>query len=162
MKIFFFISGDKDCRSLFSDNEMNPFLIKERKDKKHSNIHFYSSLSKFLDDHVKEIKLNDENEKQRLIDDLCESKNFQTTHGIIAMLNKYTGWSEQQVEKLCYALVNNSQVKWIIGDCDIFDFYHSLLSEIADNMFENETVSKAMELIKDYDIQKDDNDICFY
>lgn len=157
----FFISGDKDYRSLFSNNEMNPFLVKEWNDKKHSNIHFYSSLSKFLDDHVKEIKLHDENEKQRLIDDLCESKNFQTTHGTIAMLKKYTGWTEQQVEKLCYALVNNSQVKWIIGDFDVYNFYHYLLSEIDEDNFKNEVVGKAMELVNDYDIPNDD-DICFY
>lgn len=77
------------------------------------------------------------------------------------MLKKYTGWTEQQVEKLCYALVNNSQVRWIIGDFDIYNFYHSLLSEIDEDNFKNEVVGKAMELVNDYDIPNDDN-ICFY
>ena len=40
----YFISADKDYRSLISDGNMNPFLLKEWEDKKESKLYFYSAL----------------------------------------------------------------------------------------------------------------------
>jgi hypothetical protein len=126
----YFISGDKDYRSVISDDNMNPFLIKEWENRKNSKIHFYSTLVGFLKEHVKEIQLKAETEKQELIEDLYKSNSFTTTHGVIAELKKYSGWTELQIERLCSALEDNSQVSWIIEDSDIYEFYHSILSDI--------------------------------
>lgn len=102
-----------------------------------------------MDDHVKEIKLHDENEKQKLIELLYKSESFQTTHGVIAMLKQHTGWTEQQIEKMCSALIENSQVNRIVTDPDVNNYYHSLLSTIDDEG-NNDIVNKAVKLIKDY------------
>lgn len=126
----YFISVDKDHRSEFFDDTLNPFLANEWKQKKHSEIHFYTNLVKFLNEHFEDIKLKTEQVKQDLIDKLETSPNFLSTHGIIAMMSKYTGWTNAQIESICSAAENNTQVSWLLGDDDVVEFYKSLLSKI--------------------------------
>lgn len=125
-----FISADKDYKSILSDDEFNPFLKEEWGQKKSSRILFYKNLVSFLNEHVEDIKLKTEEEKQKLIEQLSQSGSFTTTHGVIAMLKKYSGWTEDQIEKLCSIAEDNSQVSWIIRDDDVNSFYHDLLKNI--------------------------------
>ncbi len=143
----YFISADKDYRSLVSQENMNPFLIKEWEEEKQSKVYFYSTLVGFLNKHVKEIQLESETEKQKLIDELYNSGSFQTTHGIIALLTKYSGWTEQQIEKLCSALEDNNQVLWIIDDSDVNDFYHSILSTIKYDELEDSATKRVIDTL---------------
>lgn len=126
----YLISSDKDYCSEMFDDKINPFLENEWKNKKKSNIFFYKNLVSFLNEHFEYIKLRTEREKQDLIVRLNSSYNFECTHGIIAMLNKYTGWTELQIEEICQAAENNNQVKWILEDTDIYNFYYYLLADI--------------------------------
>jgi hypothetical protein len=141
----YFISADKDYRSLLSDKKMNPFLVSEWENKKHSNIFFYSNLVDFLNEHAKNIQLETENRKQELIDELYCSGSFQTTHSVIAMLNKYSGWTEQQIEKLCLALEDNTQVLWILEDTDVFEFYCSVLAAVKYNELDDCATKRAID-----------------
>lgn len=125
----YLISSDKDYRSEFFDDTLNPFLNNEWKQKKKSTIHFYTNLVPFLNEHFKDIQLQTEQEKQELIEKLNSSHNFVSTHGIIAMMSKHSGWTESQIEDICNA-VNNNQVGWILGDDDVLDFYSRLLSKV--------------------------------
>lgn len=148
----YFISADKDYRSLVSEGNMNPFLVQEWTKKKNSNIYFYSNLVGFLTEHVKEIQLQDEMDKEQLIEDLCESPNYQTTHGVIASLNNYSGWTDSQIDKLCSALVNNTQVQRIITDLDVLKFYLTILSNIdADKLYDANIKEATDILLKSYD-----------
>lgn len=148
----YFISADKDYRSLVSDGNMNPFLVHEWTNKKKSTIYFYSDLVGFLNEHVKEIQLQDEINKEQLIEDLCESPNYQTTHGIIASLNNYSGWTDSQIDKLCSALVNNTQVQWIITDLDVLKFYLTILANVDMDKLSNGNIQQATDIIlKSYD-----------
>lgn len=148
----YFISADKDYRSLVSNGNMNPFLVHEWTNKKKSTIYFYSDLVGFLNEHVKEIQLQDEINKERLIEDLCESPNYQTTHGIIASLNNYSGWTDSQIDKLCSALVNNTQVQWIITDLDVLKFYLTILANVDMDKLSNGNIQQATDIIlKSYD-----------
>lgn len=145
----YFISADKDYRSLVSEGNMNPFLVHEWTNKKKSNIYFYSNLVGFLNEHVKEIQLQDEIDKEQLIEDLCESPNYQTTHGIIASLNNYSGWSKTQVERLCNALVTNTQVHRILTDSDVWAFYLTLLSNLKTEDSLNTATQEAIEMLEE-------------
>ena len=126
----YLISADKDYSSEIDINKINPFLEDEWKTNKNSNIFFYKDLVSFLSEHIKEIKLKTEREKQDIIENLKRSGGFSETHGIIAMLNQYNGWTEVQIESICEAAVENTQVKWIFEDQDIYDFYHKILSKV--------------------------------
>lgn len=147
----YFISADKDYRSLVSDENMNPFLLKEWEDKKGSKVYFYSTLVGFLNAHVNEIQLKAETDKQKLIDKLYESGSFASTHGIIASLKQYSGWTEQQVERICSALVDNNQVSWIIEDSDILDFYNTIVAGFNYEELSDCSIKQAIEIINETD-----------
>ena len=144
----YFISADKDYCSLVSKEHMNPFLVEEWREKKNSNIFFYSNLVDFLNEHVKEIQLQDEILREKLIDELYKSPNYQTTHGIIASLNNYSGWSEPQIERLCEALIDNTQVNWILTDSDVWNFYLTLLSNIETEGLSDCAIRQAIDMIE--------------
>lgn len=150
----YFISADKDYHSLMSDKNMNPFLVHEWETSKHSRIFFYSNLVGFLNEHAKDIKLESESEKQKLIEDLCNSWNFQTTHGIIAMLGKYTGWTETQIEDICHAAEHNSQVNWILEDDDVKKFYYTILSEVNYEEINDSSTKRIIDFYGEKSIQK--------
>lgn len=147
----YFISSDKDYRSEILDDVFNPFLAEEWKQKKKSNIHFYTNLVPFLNKHFEDIKLQAEQEKQDLIDRLKMSPNFESTHGLIAMMNRHSGWTEAQIENICSAAEDNTQVAWILGDMDVLDFYSRLLSHINYNKLHDSATKRIMEIV--FDVQ---------
>lgn len=121
------ISADKDYSSIIDSNRINPFLENEWKRKKNGNIKLYTHLVDFLSEH--DIVLETEKEKGKLINKLKESPNFISTHGTIAMLKEYSGWTEAQIEELCKCVCENSQVGWILEDYDVSQFYFDLLDD---------------------------------
>lgn len=125
----YFISSDSDYISKLDKSKMNSFLLREWRDNKHSKIFFYKSLVEFLNEHIKEIKLEHEKNKEELIESLLFSRSFEMTHLAIEGLNHYSEWTEEQVSNLCHAYISNSQVNWIIEDADVFDFYYRLLND---------------------------------
>lgn len=143
------ISADKDYRSIINDNKINPFLEKEWNEKKKSKIKFYTNLVNFLDEHVEGIELESEQEKQNLIKQLSHSSNFQSTHGIIAMLNKHSGWTYAQTEELCKCVLENDQVGWILNDIDVYEFYTRLLSELDINSVEDSNINKVSSMLEE-------------
>lgn len=140
----YIISADKDYCSIIDVKKIHPFLEKEWSETKESSIKFYTNLVDFLKDHVTDIKLESERERQELIEALKSSENFQTTHGIIAMLNKYSSWSNQEIEDLCECANENSQVYQILDDYDVNQFYTGLLSDLDSGLSQNEKVLKAI------------------
>ena len=86
----FFISSDQDYRSALESNDMNPFLVEEWSTKKQSSIHFYTRLVHFLNEHIKEIEIQSENEENQLISQLLQSYNFSQTHYLISLLCNYS------------------------------------------------------------------------
>ena len=86
-----------------------------------------------------------ETEKQELIGKLVNSPNFITTHGVIAMMNKYTDWTDAQIEKLCSAVIDNTQVGWILGDDDVFEFFSRLLNNPKFHEMKECSISRVLE-----------------
>ena len=143
----FFISSDKDYRSDLYDDKLNPFLENEWITRKKSNIFFYRNLVPFLNEHIREIQLKTEQEKQELIEKLKHSFDFLSTHAIIAALNNYSGWTDSQIEDLCYAAESNSQVGWILGDLDVLTFYSNLLSKVNYNRLSDCATKRIMKAV---------------
>lgn len=153
----YLISSDKDYSSLICNDNMNEFLVKEWRNKKESKVHFYSTLVGFLNEHVQEIQLKEEIKKQEYISELINSKSFMETHGLVALLKKYSSWTKADIAKICCALVYNAQVKWIIRDDDIFDFYNTILSNVKYDEV-GECAKKAFEIIKEIDVESSEGD----
>jgi hypothetical protein len=123
----YFICGDKDFRSVLSDNRMNGYLYNEWNVIKKSEVILYKSLTDFFNLHLKHIELKTENYKNALIEQLRDSYSFANTHSVIARLSVFSSWSEDQVIALLKAADTNGQVSSIITDSDISSFYESIL-----------------------------------
>lgn len=74
----------------------------------------------------------EKDEWDELIEHLLVSPNFQTTHSLIAKLQKNSYWTAHQIDELYRAVVDNSQVGCVITDSDVCSFYRSLLTDITD------------------------------
>lgn len=127
----YFISEDSDYCSPLDENKMNSFLNNEWKEIKHSDIHFFSSLKEFLKDCSDEMNKenSEESQKDSLINDLINSESFNETHRIIEALNGFSSFSDDQVYRLCFAVLSNNQVEWILTDSDIRSFYAKALKK---------------------------------
>ncbi|MBP3836428.1 MAG: hypothetical protein J6E31_04990, partial [Pyramidobacter sp.] len=151
-----FISADKDYRSVIDDRAFNLFLKEEWQKKKRSNIHFFVSLVEFLKAHAKEIELQTEQKKDELINGLKKSYNFQTTHAVIRALGEFHDWSTQQIDDLCKAAIDNSQVLWILGDDDVLSFYKKLLSSTT---AKSECIDELKSRISEFDQSEEEDSV---
>jgi hypothetical protein len=114
-----FITDDRDYSSALDSAAMNPFLVKEWKERKESNLWFYKNLSAFFRDHYPNIKLEMESQKGALIEALANSPTFASTHAIVAGLSKHADFTPEQANGIVNAANTNSQVGWICGDPDV-------------------------------------------
>jgi hypothetical protein len=154
----FFISNDNDYSSVLDVKRFHPFLMDEWMQKKKSNIIYFKSLVEFLNEHFADIKLKAEQQKEMLIKNLSMSGSFVATHKYISQLSKYTDWSVQQVEELCSAAVENSQVYRIFDDDDVFAFYQNLLNSGTGKKCSGETVAAVRAMIAEVISQKNESE----
>lgn len=150
----YFISADKDYKSVIDEQRINLFLKEEWEKKKKAKVHFFVNLVSFFKAHVHEIELETEQHKEELIDSLRNSCNFANTHAIVSELKKIVDWSEQQKEDLCLIAIDNFQVSYILGDDDIYAFYEQLLSS-THTQTETESIKEVKEKINNLKKQKE-------
>ena len=81
--------------------------------------------------------------KTDLLIALENSRSFARTHEIVKKLSRHVTWSHEETEQLCYIAVNNSQVKYIIGDADVKQFYSRVLKN-AGRLTEDMAAVKGM------------------
>jgi hypothetical protein len=125
----YFISGDKDYISPLDENLFEPYLESEWSSTKLSKIIYYKRLSSFFKDKFPEIKLASELEKDLLIRELADSRNFSNTHSVIAKLKNYVEFSPTQVNEISQAALLNTQVSWIIEDEDVNQFLKQIVKD---------------------------------
>lgn len=102
----------------------------------------------FFNENVKDIELKSENKKAEIIESLRKSPHFETTHRIIAQLNEYSTWNEDQVIELFKAVDANNQIYSIINDDDIERFYrkiYKLYPEAINNINDLDWLLKKLE-----------------
>lgn len=77
--------------------------------------------------------------------ELVESGSFSTTHWAVAQINNYLPvLTKEDAERLFQAAIDNNQIRWIMSDEDVNDFYLSLVNkwvteinaELADEVIE--------------------------
>lgn len=141
----YLISDDKDYRSPINENMLAKFLDDEWQEAKNSKIYFYRRLSDFFCDKFPQIKLASEFEKELAISDLAVSSNFNDTHKIIAKLSKYADFTDQQMNEIIEAAINNNQVYWLKNDEDVKTFFNNLLKN-RERTIESDKLEKFVEL----------------
>lgn len=78
------------------------------------------------------------------INNLEDSMNFANTHAVIAELKKMHDFSEEQVFKILQAALNNSQIRSIIKDADVYEFYKGIVNSTDSK---NEVVYNVKKLL---------------
>jgi predicted nucleic acid-binding protein len=121
-----FVSLDKDYRSPLSDSEFNDFLVRELTSTHFGEVKFYPSLKAFLKAHFPDAKIEAFEATGSLISNLASSESFSTTHACIAELSLVQTFTAKQIDRLISAAEQNNQVKWILSDGDLAEFYGDL------------------------------------
>jgi len=86
----------------------------------------------------------DEIEKANLVNELEDCANFRTTHMTVKKLAKVKSWTATQADKLLRIALENSQVKWILADTDVKEFYETVLATAGIDAGLAEKVRKAI------------------
>jgi len=152
-KDLYIVSEDRDYQAPFKsekaskEDRIHPYLSSEWKNKKNSEIHFYTKLSGFFRDLYSDIRLSD-SDKNSSINNLANSPNFASTHAAIEDLKRYgSDFSKSQINKIIYAVLFNNQVRWIIGDRDVKEFIDLLLQD-KENEIDPEMLDDIRELLE--------------
>ncbi|MCM1550828.1 MAG: haloacid dehalogenase-like hydrolase [Clostridium sp.] len=139
-RIRYFVPAD------YTENSKLEILLKQIIDRTVSNeiledVHFNCVYEK-----EEETKNQSEEElqKENLINQLEDSTSFANTHAIIAQLNKIECWSVNQKRKLIRIALKNGQVRYILQDSDVKNFYEKICEEI-----DEKEVDKMKKLLKD-------------
>lgn len=137
-RIKYYVPADYSKESKLED------LVKKIIDRTISNeileeFHFECVAEKNL-----EIKGQSEEDikKDQLIDKLSDSRSFANTHSVIEELLNFKYWSDSQKDKLLKIAVKNSQVKYILKDQDVHEFYKIICEGIDSD--EAKEVSKLI------------------
>ncbi len=118
----YFITDDKDYISKINDKNLDPYLEGEWKSKKNSEIIFYRRLSEFFSKKYPRVKMANQMELDGAVEMLINSGSFFTTHSAISKLNIFADYTDDQVNAIVKASVENSQISLIREDSDVKEF----------------------------------------
>jgi hypothetical protein len=153
----YLIADDRDYFSVLDENKPKEFLIHEWKEKKDADVVFYRRLAPFFKEHYPDIKLASELEKEMAVQQLVGSRAFVTTHSAIAKLGGFENFSQSQVSEIVDAALTNSQVSWILGDQDVFEFMTKFAAEYKGKI-EEEAYEQLMKSLKEHEPEEDEDD----
>lgn len=131
-KVFRMISENRIkyfAKADYSENEELEELVKNII----KNVSTNEKMKKFNYENIKEVddyynKLDEETlKKEKLIDDLEESRTFLNTHTVIKEMNKISNWNEKEIDEIITISLLNQQVKLILNDTDICSFVGKLI-----------------------------------
>lgn len=65
--------------------------------------------------------------KNNLMNELEDSFNFSRTHKVIGKMEEISEWNQNDVDRLCFIALNNSQVRYILSDGDVNSFFRRVI-----------------------------------
>ena len=108
----YFVWGDWDFKSPIDDKKFNLFLVDEWSNKKESEIYFYENISTFLKENFPGIEELGDYVKNKKIEDLKISHNFNHSRQILKDLHAMWWFNDSQLQKIFEYSYNNDQVWW--------------------------------------------------
>ena len=138
----YIVSIDGDFSSPLDIDSIDPYLAKEWNESKSSDVYFYRTLSGLFKELKYPILLSEERSKSECVADLENSPNFKSTHLAIAKLSEFkSGFTNQHLNRLLYALQENDQVGGISHDEDVQDFYADLIDGRLNDIYSETLVT---------------------
>lgn len=131
-RIKFFAPAD------YSEGQELDLLVKDIIDRTASNEKLENKYYEQRKEQIVSDKGQSEETRKKvdLINALNNSGNFSYTHAVIANLSRFDGWTLSEREELFEIAVNNNQVRCILTDSDLKNFYTALLKQsksLSDN-----------------------------
>ena len=124
----YFISRDGDFQSNYRKDYFNPFLEKEWRRSKKSELHFFTSLTAAFKPLSVEISISEDTIRQDAVWHLMRSSSFRDTHLAIERLSELGGsFDDGDLNNIIQAIVLNNQVGWIFWHDDVQGFFWQLL-----------------------------------
>lgn len=131
------VSADTDFRSPVQDSALHEYLAKEWFEKKNSVAHLYRDLGSFSKAHFPELKLAGDLPKIKTINQLASSGSFAETHAVVRRLADYDVFTPEQARLLARAAAENSQVRWIATDTDVYELLQRVIETHRDHLDES-------------------------
>lgn len=131
------LSMDGDYECALNPGEVSSFLQKEWRERKNANVFLYARLSAFSSKYFSGFSIEEDSEREALIEQLRSSGNFRETHNTIAYLLLRFPFSAAQAAALVEIAMVNTQVKWVLSDEDVKDFFTKLIDEHSDTLEES-------------------------
>ena len=85
------------------------------------------------------------------IEKLENSPNFATTHNAIERLMTFDDYSREEVLRLISAYQTNNQINWILGDDDVKQFAHKIVT-LAHARSLNDKASPIEKMLNDLEV----------
>lgn len=122
------ISSDGDFESELLQGEAKEFLVREWNREGKGALELFKGLPEFLKSYFPQIKLSGEIDKSIAIENLENSYSFMATHNAISTLQKYDDFKESDLLRIIEAYISNQQIRWILGDDDVYIFANKVVS----------------------------------
>jgi|SRR5262249_32127474 len=135
----------------------NSFLNDEWSNKIKGSLHLHDQLKPLLKEHFPHIKLAIDAERRAAVEKLTKSGNFATTHSAVDGLTQLIGvLTSEDIHELVEAASNNSQIRCILGDEDVHNFYSKLLHiEQSGGEIDPDDTKSLDTLLKEYPTSPD-------
>lgn len=119
----YLVSRDSDFSNPLDNNEINPYLANEWKDRNGGEIIFLDSIIKLIHTLDEADKTFEQSYISEELDKLVDSGSFSETHIQISKLSKYVDkFDRNQLLKFLHGYYQNPQINWISNDNDVKDF----------------------------------------
>lgn len=142
-----FIAFDKDFTSVRNTNLINPFLVKEWKEKKNSNIILYKGIGLFFKNKFPHIKATSLLIRTETLRELIESPRFDETRNKLKKIQSYLPLNEEEFIDILDWFMNNNQ---IYNMRQYSPEYLEYIYNIVDSHFNSLEKDKKEEFIKLY------------
>lgn len=141
----YFISDDKDYYSKLNDKKFNEYLLKEWKQKKDSDLHYFKRITDFFKKFYPDIEISSETEKEIIIKNLFEAYSFDNAKSVIRKLRGFDNFSIKQLNDITSAFSSNNQIYWIKSDYSISSARREII--VANKEKIDSTIYKAYEKV---------------
>ena len=161
------IADDNDYYSPLDDTRLKEFLQDEWKADKDSEIIFHRRLTSFFQANYPDVKFATELERQIAVQRFVKCGSFADTHAAVARLKIFDDFTDAEINAISKAAISNSQINFIIGDEDVWNFMVGLYNDHRarmDNIFA-ESLEREFKWIEHRkqmaEVPIDDNDLPF-
>jgi PIN domain len=143
------VSEDGDWNNPLNKELFSPYLAKEWKDKKQSEIVFHTSLSQFFHVALPQIKIREEEDKIGAISSFISSTSFAASRTALHKIRQFdsSDYSCEQLNEIVDAAVTNNQIYLILTDEDFLSFFQQLITNHREQI-EHKNLEKLESYLK--------------